>query len=70
MGIQGSVMAPGMVSFIIQTIFVANINRLAVDKRGATIVGNIIAIVRIADQKAGLLDGASSVCSSLPKLRQ
>ena len=48
-GIQRFVMAPCVIGFVIQTIFIADIDRLAVDKGRAAIVGNVITVVGIAD---------------------
>ena len=48
-------MAPGVIGFVIQPIFITDVDWLAVNEGRAAIVGNVIAVVGIADQKAGLL---------------
>lgn len=48
-------MAPGVIGFVIQPIFITDVDWLAVDKGRAAIVGNVIAVVGIADQKTCLL---------------
>lgn len=54
-GIQRFIMAPGVASFIIQPIFVADINRAVMDKRRTAIVRNIILVIFVTQQKAGFL---------------
>ncbi len=49
MRIQRFVMAPGVIGGVVEPILVANIHRLAVDKRRTAIVRNVVAIIFVTD---------------------
>ena len=75
MGVQAFVLAPGAVGVVIQPAVIGHVDRFAVDKRGAAIVRNVVLVFAVGDVKEArspnqLSEGAISVCSSLPKLRQ